>query len=327
MSKSNVDKLKKQNDDLKTEINTLRDELQTIKGKLKSTPDNQELERSVAFLSEEYDDLQHDRGSIVLELKQFEGKLNVIDQKVEELDEAIESIMRYSYQYNLKLVGIPQVSSTSETAEETVNLCLKVFSEMGANISSHDIDIAHRTPNKYQSNPAPIICKFTRRIAKEAVLSKRKEVNNIDFDKIGLPVDTERSSYIAIYEHLTPKQQVLLKQAKTYQKQNNFAYCWVKNQTILLREHHNSKILRISKSSDLDRLIWNPTFEPTFTPATTATTSPLPGRGRALRGNHRGGVGRGKIGPMQAFNSGNRPITRSTSVSTQGETHSTQVTE
>ena len=42
----------------------------------------------------------------------------MIDQKVEESDETIESIMRYSYQYNLKLAGIPQVSSTctSETA-------------------------------------------------------------------------------------------------------------------------------------------------------------------------------------------------------------------
>lgn len=75
-----------------------RDELQKIKGKLKSAPDNQEFERSVAFLSEEYDDLQHDGGSIVRELKQFEKNLNVIDQKIDKLNEAIESIMRYSYQ-------------------------------------------------------------------------------------------------------------------------------------------------------------------------------------------------------------------------------------
>ena len=106
----------------------------------------------------------------------------MIDQKVEELDEAIESIMRYSYQYNLKLVGIPQVSSRSETAKERVSICLKVFSEMGVSISSNDIDIAHTTPNKYQSNPAPIVCKFTRRIAKETVLSKRKEAHNIELD-------------------------------------------------------------------------------------------------------------------------------------------------
>ena len=106
----------------------------------------------------------------------------MIDQKVEELDEAVESIMRYSYQYNMKLVGIPQVNSRSETAEERVSICLKVFSEMGVSISSHDIDIAHTTPNKYQSNPAPIVCKFTRRFTKETVLSKRKEVHIIDLD-------------------------------------------------------------------------------------------------------------------------------------------------
>ena len=140
-------------------------------------------------------------------------------------------------------------------------------------------------------------------------------------------MDTKISSYIAIYEHLTPKQQVLLKQTKAYQKQNNFAYCWVKNQTILLREHHNSKILRISNSSDFDKLIWNPTIESTLAPATTVTTGPRAGRGRALGGNHRGGVGRGNTGPMQAFGSGNRPITRSTSVSTQGESLANQGTE
>ena len=231
MTKDNVLKLRKENDQLKTQLDEFRREMEAMKNKMDSLPPVQdsthsELEKSMQFLSEEYDDKRHDKSTVQQDLKRLESRFYEIDTKVHEIDEAIESVMRYSYQYNLKLVGVPQASETGETSEQTVDICLKLFTEMGVKISEYDIDIAHRTPNRQQSTPAPIICKFTRRITKESVLKLKKEFNKVDLSKMGLSGGTE--TYMAIYEHLTPKQQDLLNKAKTFQRQNNFAYCWVK---------------------------------------------------------------------------------------------------
>ena len=51
-------------------------------------------------------------------------------------------MLHYSYQYNLKIVGVPEVKE-HESSQDTANLCLKLFSGLGVDISITDIDIAH----------------------------------------------------------------------------------------------------------------------------------------------------------------------------------------
>lgn len=62
--------------------------------------------------------------------------------KVDEVGKAIDAIEEYSFQYNIKIVGVPEHSSR-ETAEVTSKLCAKLFAEMGTNIILQDIDIAN----------------------------------------------------------------------------------------------------------------------------------------------------------------------------------------
>ena len=52
-----------------------------------------------------------------------------------------------------------------ESAEETSSLCVKLFREMGAEVTIHDIDMAHRVPTREaHGGPKPIVCKFVRRL-------------------------------------------------------------------------------------------------------------------------------------------------------------------
>ena len=53
----------------------------------------------------------------------------------------------YSYQDNLKIVGVPHIGET-ESSEETVELCVKLFSALGVEKPISDIDIAHRVPRR-----------------------------------------------------------------------------------------------------------------------------------------------------------------------------------
>ena len=89
-------------------------------------------------------------------------------------DNRCETFEDYSYKNNLKIVGVP-VPAERETAEQTALLCLRLFSALGVeDISILDIDTAHRVPARRASNkPNAIICKFTRRLAKDKVMDAR----------------------------------------------------------------------------------------------------------------------------------------------------------
>ena len=223
-----VKKLKQENDELKTQINDLQEELKEIKRKVEAVGTGSELQHSVEHVSAEYDDLKSSTAAVVRDLKKIEERLAEISQKVYDVEDAVESIMAYSYQYNIKIMGIPQVKD-SELAEETVEICLKLFKELKANVNEYDIDIAHRLQNRSIGlKPAAIICKFTRRVAKQSVMSRRKDVKDVNIQNIVSCRESD-SSTISIFDHLTPKKQQLLNQAKDTQRELGYAYCWVKN--------------------------------------------------------------------------------------------------
>ncbi|CAB4031762.1 Hypothetical predicted protein [Paramuricea clavata] len=80
--------------------------------------------------------------------------VEIISTKCDKIAKAVDQLEDYSYQYNLKIVGIPQEQAT-ETEEQTVNLCLNLFKTIGA-----DDVISTDRPNA-------IICKFVRPLARE----------------------------------------------------------------------------------------------------------------------------------------------------------------
>jgi len=254
--KDDVKKLRQENDTLKEQLNEIQEELKNVKKKLETNPNTDELQTSVNFFSAEYDQYKAKESSMENQVKSIEDKLSTIEKKVYEIDEAIESILAYSYQYNIKIVGLPQAKA-SESAAETVELCQKLFNELSDKINVHpyDIDIAHRLPTRDDSKPATIVCKFTRRVAKEAVMSKRKLISSIDIQKLVPTCGKDfNSSSMAIFEHLTPKKQDLLKKAKSFQREFNYDFCWVKNGEVLLRESQDSKIIKIKSQIVLEAL-------------------------------------------------------------------------
>ena len=94
-----------------------------------------------------------------IELERFDKRLNSVEAKVDGITDARDNLECYSYQYNLKLVGIPELKA--ESSLETSELCVQLFKELGVtSISLEDIDIAHRVPSRNDSKYKPIICKF-----------------------------------------------------------------------------------------------------------------------------------------------------------------------
>ena len=102
-------------------------------------------------------------------------RLAEILSKVDSVGDALDQVQDYSYQYNIKIVSLPE-RSNMESAIETSSICVNLFKSIGADVNIGDTDIAHRVPSRSQDGrPRPIICKFARRIVKDDVMIQRTD--------------------------------------------------------------------------------------------------------------------------------------------------------
>ena len=91
-------------------------------------------------MSDEYDDLTASI-YVLVQLTQITHCPNVLSGQVEPDAE------EYSYQFSVKIIGLPEINS-NETAPETSSFCVKLFQEMGAEVSIFDTDIVHRVSTR-----------------------------------------------------------------------------------------------------------------------------------------------------------------------------------
>lgn len=209
-------KLRKENQDLRKEIAGLQEKLEKLtqeisskssimveqEGNHASQPSNKD--KSIEFISAQYDDIILFKNNAIKELNDIKKQVTTISKKCEVIATSIHQIEDYSYQYNIKIVGMPE-HDENESAEHTLELCLNLFTALGANVSMQDIDISHRIPARRQTGQQnAIVCKFVRRLAKERVF----EINNINPQQLGLPQGTHLNN-LDIFEHLPPRLQEL----------------------------------------------------------------------------------------------------------------------
>ena len=170
---------------------------------------------------------------------------------------AIESFKDYSYKNNLKIVGVP-VLAERETAEQTALLCLRLFSARRVkDISILDSDTAHRVPARQASNkPNTIVCKFTRRLAKDKVMDARRRVASLLAKDLGFEEDVLVED-IALFDHLSPQLQTLLYEARMFKNEKDFKFCWARGGFVFLRKTDSSNVIKLARNGidDLHALI------------------------------------------------------------------------
>ena len=172
----------------------------------------------------------------------IESSLNTLSSSVENTSTSIDQLLDYSYSYNVKLIGVPELKP-HESAAETSQLCLQIFNTMGAEVQLHDIDIAHRISHRNASDgrTKPIACKFTRRLARECVMALRirREISKINPSRVGLPESSLGRA--RLHDHLSPRLQNLLSDTKKLKERIHFSFSWAKNSTIWLRKNEDSR--------------------------------------------------------------------------------------
>ena len=275
---SQVKNLQKENLKLKGEISAVNSELQKLKSIIEqqrlqadieqvgdaATRYGNSVQKSVDFLCEDHHITKNFREEMSKELDNLSRKLEAISTRVDSLDAAIDDLLKYSFQYNVKIIGFPE-QDEHESSETTTQLCLKLFHAIGAEgVTKNDIDIAHRVNSRRADRhyPRPIVCKFIRRLAKEEVMAHRNETSNLNPDDLDLSADFHTEN-IRIHEHLIPRLQQLLSEANKLKSTHQFQYVWVKNSEILARKSSSSQVFKLKRMADLDNLkqslVSNPT--------------------------------------------------------------------
>ena len=107
------------------------------------------IQKSVDFLSEDYHDAKEFREKTLQELGRLSRKVAEISSKADNMAAAIDDLQKYSFQYNVKIVRIPNLQEDHESGEATAELCVKLFHAIGATgVTANDIDIAHRVSTR-----------------------------------------------------------------------------------------------------------------------------------------------------------------------------------
>ena len=248
--------LKKENNALKAQLSSMTDEIAKLKELIQRRSDSgtvlpsEEGAHCVEFVSKKYDDLHLFSRMAKDELQRLSTKLEELKAKVDTVGNAIDEIQEYSFQYNVKIVGVPE-RLQDESAASISKLCLNIFKETGADVSMFDIDTAHRVPSRNNNGqPKPIVCRFVRRLAKESVMNHRKDACKLNPASVGLPEDASLGA-VRIFDHLSPRMQTVLFEAKKFKEQQHYQYCWSKGSFVYLRKDASSRAIKIKNIGDL----------------------------------------------------------------------------
>ena len=127
----NVKCLRKANDNLKRQMQDLATDFQTFKNKMAEKNDaaiaSLSTENDVQYLSGGYDALVQYKTNMVEGLQNLSWRLDILTENVTRTDKAIDEMLFYSYQCNIKIVGVLHISE-NESSEETVELCVELKS-------------------------------------------------------------------------------------------------------------------------------------------------------------------------------------------------------
>ena len=124
-----MDKLRKENEKLRTDLQATKEEVEKLSKLVtcksqdgtSSCPLSPGQSKSVDFISSQYD-------GIMEQLQSIKAQLNGLDQRYNELRLAVDEMQAYSYQYNIKIFGLPTFAER-ENSGSTANYVYSCFTQ------------------------------------------------------------------------------------------------------------------------------------------------------------------------------------------------------
>ncbi|XP_044764463.1 uncharacterized protein LOC123321026 [Coccinella septempunctata] len=225
-------------DDLRSEISLLRGEIA-------------ELRKCVTFCSEKVSDFEtqliHFKNlcKTTEDLKKENGLLK---EEVKSLSAKVNNAEQLSRANNVEIQGV-----TEWKGENLINVVETIGKHVGYAVNKSDIDFATRVPTMNSEKPKHIIVRFLSRMKRDEFVAKSKFKRKESSDP-GMKIESLSNNKIYLNEHLTAINKKLFKDARETAKERGYKFTWVQNGSILMRKDVSSRIIHISKPSDLKNI-------------------------------------------------------------------------
>lgn len=242
-------------DDFKKSMIPLQEELKSIREEFLS------MKECFEFINSSFDNFNKRVESCEKDVqklnKQF-SELGEIRSSIATLKEENDIREQFARMNNLEISGIPITSG-----ENLYTILHTISSKVGIQIDDRDVDAIRRvrrfevgdssasnTPTK-NSRPSAIVVKFTRRMCKDKLLAAVRARRGLTTVDVGI---SGPANNIYVSDHLTPQNKLLLKRARQMKSDLQYSYLWIRDCKILMRKNDHSKVIAISKQSDLSKL-------------------------------------------------------------------------
>ncbi|KAJ0173853.1 hypothetical protein K1T71_011002 [Dendrolimus kikuchii] len=206
---------------------------------------NNNIQSTINFLSEEYHDIKKEFIRIESERKDQYLYIKTLETKIEDLE-------RTSRATGLELRNIKQ--REGETKKTLLELIMKIGEKIKVSIQPYEVKEIFRFKSKAENKP--IIVEFTSVIKKQEILEAIKQLkraNNGQLESSVLGIQGP-STKVFISETLTTKNKRLFTLARDFVKSHEYKYCWTSYGYIYIRRGDGQPAIRINSEGDLDRL-------------------------------------------------------------------------
>ncbi|KAI5632781.1 hypothetical protein NE865_14499 [Phthorimaea operculella] len=217
----------------------------------KVADDLEAMQKSVAFLTNGFDELKKSTESTNQRVNQLEIKVNSIDSqsaKIETLGAKIEAMEQQARQNNIEISNVPDRRN-----ENLVELIEQLGSAIKYTITKSDIATIHRVPHASatSSHPKNIIVKFHSRITRDNVLAALRLAKGTTTAQLNISGEPRK---VYLNEHLTLSNKKLFREARAAANKHKYRYVWIKHGTILVRENDTASVIAIRSPSDLAKI-------------------------------------------------------------------------
>ncbi|KAL4718739.1 hypothetical protein ACJJTC_002006 [Scirpophaga incertulas] len=212
---------------------------------------NTEMEKSLNFMSQQYEDLQEKLLRMEQERREDLNYIASLENKVDNLQKKLKFTV-------IEFRNLPcEVESVrNETQQDLCKLIQKTCKVIQADIDQCEIKDIFRV--KMKTGADTVVADLTSVLAKNRILdavrhhNKTNPTHKLSTQAIGLP-GPARPIYIS--ESLTNKDRKLYGQARAKAKELDYKFCWISNGRVYLRKSQGGPRLEIKNETDFTSLM------------------------------------------------------------------------
>ena len=247
--KEQEERFSKFSSDQKSTLSTLVTELAEVKRQnIDIQKSNNEIEKTMTFISKQYDDM-------VMDLQSLKKENQAQNDYIQSLELKIQDFKQLSRTSSIEIRNVPP--KDNETVLDLSTIIGKVGAVVNLPLIDTQLRDTYRLPGK-AGTIRPIIAEFANVQIKNQLLSCLRNYNKnspndsrLNTTTIGLPGD-RRPVYVA--EYLPASSRKLFYQAREFAKQMEYKFCWTSNGSIFIRKEQGSKQILIRSEKTLEGL-------------------------------------------------------------------------